>query len=126
MLGTRRGERGEGRTGSIVSLILLAAVIYAAWNVAPVYIDHYGFTDKVVEICRTPKYRAPTDERILDMLIKEVRERRLETWITRASFRVSTTDTSRRIQLYYERQAKVLPGWTRVFKFEFQADQPLI
>jgi hypothetical protein len=88
--------------------------------------DHYSLVDKVNEICRTPRYRAPTDEKIMELLMKQVRERRLDTWIQPKNFRVSTTDVNRRIILNYTRETVVLPGWRKVFKFDFQADQPLV
>jgi hypothetical protein len=119
-------QRGEGRIGSFIFLGLIIALAWAAWNVAPVYLSHYDMVDKVTEIARTPLYRAPTDERILDMLMKEVRERRLDYWIRRENFQVSTAGTSRRIVLRYERPAEVLPGWKRIFKFDFTVDQPLV
>jgi hypothetical protein len=122
----RQTERGEGRLGGIIFLILVVAAAYAAWNVAPVYFAHYDFMDKVNEIARTPRYRARNDEQVMEMLMKEVRERRLDEWLNRNSFRISTTETSRRIVVYYEREAKVLPGWVKVFKFDYTADQPLI
>ena len=121
-----RNERGEGNMSSFIFLIVVIAAAFAAWNVAPVYMDHYSFVDKVNEIARTPRYRAPTDEKIMDMLMKEVRERRIDTWVRPQSFRISTTETSRRINLNYEREAQVLPGWKKLFKFTFQADQPLV
>jgi hypothetical protein len=121
-----RNERGEGQASTFVFLFVVIAFGLAAWNVAPVYMDHYSLVDKVNEIARTPKYRAPTDERITDMLMKEVRERRMDQWIGSRNFKVSTTDTSRRINLSYERETKILPGWKKVFKFDFQADQPLV
>ena len=121
-----RSERGEGRVGGFIFLGLIIALAYAAWNVAPVYMAHYDLVDKVNEIARTPRYRAQTDEKVMDMLMKEVRERRLDAWINRQSFQISTTETSRRIRLYYEREAQVLPGWKKVFKFDFTADQPLV
>lgn len=121
-----RNERGEGNFGTIIFFGIVIAAGFAAWNVAPVYMDHYSFVDKVNEICRTPKYRAPTDERVMEMLMKEVRERRIDTWIRPQSFRINTTDTSRRINLNYERETQVLPGWKKVFKFDFQSDQPLV
>ena len=68
-----RSERGEGRLGTIVGLLLLAAVAYAIWNVGPVYYANYEFADKMIEIARTPKFRA-SDEKILDMLMKEAAE----------------------------------------------------
>jgi hypothetical protein len=121
-----RNERGEGRLGGFIFLALIIALAWAAWNIAPVYLNHYDLQDKVNEICRTPRYKAQTDEKVMDMLMKEVRERRMDTWIGRENFRISTTDTGRRIILTYERKAEVLPGWKRVFKFDFTSDQPLV
>jgi hypothetical protein len=122
----RTSERGEGRVSSLIALAVLVAVGLAAWNVAPVYFDHYDFVDKVNEICRTPRYKAPSDERIKDMLMAEVRKRRLDPWIGPQSFQISTVETGRRIRLYYEREAEVLPGWKKVFKFDFTSEQPLV
>jgi hypothetical protein len=121
-----RNERGEGKLGGFIFLGVLIALAWAAWNVAPVYLSYYDLVDKVNEICRTPRYKANTDEKVMDMLMKEVRERRLDTWIGRENFIISTTETSRRIILGYERTAEVLPGWKRVFRFDFTSDQPLV
>jgi hypothetical protein len=121
-----RNQKGEGRMGGLIFLALLVAMAYAAWNVAPAYLAHYDFVDKVNEICRTPKYKAPDDDRIMEMLLKEVRNRRLDDWIKPGSFRISTTETSRRIILRYEREVQVLPGWKKRLKFDFQSDQPLV
>ena len=46
----RMSERGEGRLGTFIFFALLAAIGLAAWNVVPVYYDHYDFTDAVEEI----------------------------------------------------------------------------
>jgi hypothetical protein len=121
-----RNQRGEGKLGGFIFLAVMAALAWAAWNVAPVYLNHYDFVDKVNEICRTPRYKAQTDEKVMDMLMKEVRERRLDYWIGKDNFRISTTETSRRIVLHYEREAEVLPGWKRNFVFDFTSDQPLV
>ena len=121
-----RHERGEGRAGSLIFLVLIIAAAYATWNVAPAYLNHYDFTDKVNEICRTPRYKAPDDDRIYEMLMKEVRQRRLDDWISRNSFKVSTTETNRRIILKYEREVQILPGFKKKLKFDFQSDQPLV
>ena len=78
----RNGERGAAQLSSIVSLLAIVALAWAAWNVGPLYFDHYDFVDKVNEICRTPKYKArTTDEVVVDMVMKEVRERRLDEYI---------------------------------------------
>jgi hypothetical protein len=99
----------------------------AAWNVLPAYFDHYDFVDKVNEICRTPKYRVREgDQGIVKMLMDEVKKRRLNQWIGPESFAVTTTDFNRQIELYYEREVEILPGWKKTFKFSFTADQPLV
>ncbi len=122
---TRKTERGEGRLSALFFLVLLVAAGYAAWNVVPVYLSHYDFTDKVNETCRTPRYKA-TDEALLKMLTDEARRRDLDPWIRADSFRITTTENNRRIRLYYERETKVLPGWVRTFKFDYTAEQPLL
>ena len=122
----RMSERGEGRLGTFIFFALLAAIGLAAWNVVPVYYDHYDFTDAVEEICRTPRYKARTNQVIKDMLLKEVRNRQLGEWIRPDAFVVSTSDRNRQIQVKYDRTVKVLPGWTRTIRFEYVAEQPLL
>ena len=123
----RMKERGEGRLGSLILLVVVLLGGLAAWHVIPVYYDHYDFVDKVNEICRTPTYKVRNgDDGIKKMLMEEVAKRRLGTWIGPESFAVSTTPNNRQIQLYYEREVEVLPGFKKTFKFNFTADQPLI
>jgi hypothetical protein len=123
---TRRSERGEGRLGSLILLVLLVAVGLAAWNLIPVYWEHYDFKDKVNEICRQPRYKARNDQEVMNMLMKEVTERRLTPWINQQSFDISTTETSRQIHVHYERPVEILPGFKRTLIFDYTADQPLI
>ena len=47
---TQRGERGEGQIGSIVMLIVLIAVAFAAANVGPIYWANYQFEDRLTSI----------------------------------------------------------------------------
>ncbi len=122
---SRRNQKGEGKLGTLLVLVLLAAIGLAAWNVAPVYIDHYGYTDKVEQICRTPRYRGG-DEEIRRLLMEEARRKYLDEWIYPESFRIRTTDRGRRIEFEYQREAEILPGWKKTFKFSYTAEQPLI
>ena len=123
----RRRERGEGKLGGLIMLVLLLAAGLTAWNVVPVYYDHYDFVDKVNEICRTPAYKARKgDESIKEMLMSEVSKRRLGQWIGPESFLITSSSSSRQIELYYEREVEVLPGFKKTFKFDFKSDQPLI
>ena len=122
----RMSERGDTRLGTLIFFALLAAVGLAAWNLIPVYYAHYDLTDAVEEICRTPVYKARTPQIIKDMLLNEVRNREMEEWVFPDSFQISNTDRNRRIQLRYQREVKVLPGWTKVIKFDYTAEQPLL
>jgi hypothetical protein len=123
----RKSERGDGKLGGLILLVVVLAVGLSAWNIVPVYFDHYDFVDKVNEICRTPVYKARQgDESIKKMLMDEVAKRRLGAWIGPESFAVTSSTSSRQIELYYEREVEVLPGFKKTFKFSFKADQPLI
>jgi hypothetical protein len=123
----RKSEKGEGKLGGFILLAVVVALGLAAWNVAPAYLDHYDFQDKVNEICRTPRYKVRGgDEGIMKMLTDEVRKRRLDQWIGPESFTISTVDTSRQIHVYYEREVEILPGLKKTLEFEYTADQPLI
>ena len=123
-MGARR-EAGEGRFGTILGLLVVAGVAFAAWNVVPVHYANYEFADKMIEIARTPKYRA-NDEKIMDLLMKEAAEQRIQGFLTRQGCRIETQDAFRRIRCEYTREVEILPGWKHVFQFKNATDQPLI
>jgi hypothetical protein len=118
-------ERGEGKLGSLFGLAFFAAAALAVWNVAPVYIDDFALKDKMNEIARAPR-GTNTDEKVADQLMRYVREERMDRFVQRPMFKISTLETSRRITLYYQREAQILPGWKHIFAFHNQVDQPLI
>lgn len=119
------GERGEGKLSTILWLAFFAAVIYAVFHIGPVYYDHYNLVDKMNELARAPRY-SHNDDKIYDMLLKYVRGERMESWVRRNSFTVSTVETGRRISVDYTREALILPGWKHTFTFSKMVDQPLI
>ena len=120
-----RGERGEGKLSAILWLAFFAAVIWVIFHVAPVYYDHYNLVDKMNELARAPRW-SHNDAKIADMLMRFVREERIDTWIHRDNFTISTAETGRRITVVYDREAEILPGWKHNFSFNKQVDQPLI
>ena len=111
--------------GSLFGLAIFAAAVLALWNVAPVYIDDFALKDKMNEIDRSPRGTV-NDDAIREMLMREVRERRLDPYIQRTCFRISTVETSRRISCAYERTEQVFPGFNWTFRFDNTVDQPLI
>ena len=119
------GQRGEGKLSGIIWLVLLAAVAFAAWNVAPVYFANYSLVDKMNEIARLP--RSNTDQKLQDMLYKQgVVEFGLQMYLPREGFKISTYEGGRTITCEYDREAEVRPGWKKIFHFENKVEQPLI
>lgn len=119
-----RKEKGEGNLSSIIWLLIFLAAGYAIWNVAPVYMADYALKDKVNEIARAPSRTG--DEKVMDQIMKYIREERLDTYIQRSQIKISTVETSRRINVEYDREITILPGWTQMRHFSFQVDQPLV
>src|SRR5262245_47618691 len=107
-----RREKGEARLSSIVWLVVLLGFVYHVCHVAPIHFAGNNLMDKMNETARAAKYNHP-DEKILDLLMKEVREQRLEQWIVRSDFKVNTYENSRRISVEYDVPIEVLPGWKR-------------
>jgi hypothetical protein len=121
----RGNERGEGRLSGLIWLVGLVAVCYSLWNVVPVYMANFSLKDKMNEIARAPR-GVTTDDTIRELLWKEVKERRLDPFIQRGCFRISTLETSRRITCAYDRTEQVLPGLNWTFHFSNDVDQPLV
>jgi len=119
------GERGEGRLGSIIGLIVFVAICMAAWNVLPMFIADYTFSDKLNELGRLNRFQHK-DDRIMEEIMKEAARQRIDTYLTRQDCKITTRETSRVIECEYQREVEVLPGWKHVFKFTPSADQPLI
>lgn len=121
----RDRQRGEGRLSSLFWLAMIGALGYAGYNAAPAYMAHYVLKDKMLEVCRLPKGTNP-DAKILDILMKEVREQSLDPYVNRDSFRISTRENGRRINLDYDREVVFLPGIRRMIHFTGEVDQPTI
>jgi hypothetical protein len=121
----REAERGEGRMGSIIGLIVFAAIALAAWNVIPVYVANYTFDDKLDEFARMNRYQH-RDDRIMELVNREAAKQRIDVYLGRSGCKIMTRDTSRTIDCEYSREVEVLPGFKHVFKFHPSADQPLI
>jgi hypothetical protein len=122
---TSRNERGEGRLGTVIWLLIVAGVAYAGWNLIPVYFSNYNFADKMTELARAPKYSHP-DDRIESELIKAAQENHLEDFIKARTCKINTLEVRRVITCEYDRVVQILPGVKHTFHFKSEADQPLI
>jgi hypothetical protein len=105
--------------------LIVAAVVWATWQLLPVYYNNYNFADRVVELARAPKY-SHTDDRIQSELVKAAHENKLEGYISDKTCKVNTMEVRRTIVCEYDRVVEVLPGIKHKFHFKNEADQPLI
>lgn len=120
----RTREHGKGALQSLIWLAALAAVVYAALNVGPPYIAHYNMVDKMNEVCRLPR-GLNTDDRIRELIMKTVREEGLDPYVKPQAFQIQTLESSRRINVAYDRELNILPGVKKIVHFTGQADQPI-
>jgi hypothetical protein len=118
-------ECGEGRLSSIFWILVLVAAVYAAVNVGPVYYANYSFSDKMIEVARLPKW-SNTDAKLMDHLMKEVRDEGLGPWVGPSNCTISTYEGGRRITCHYERTVNILPGFPHTFRFTDNVEQPLV
>lgn len=62
MIATARGERGEGRFGTMVALLIVLVGIYLGVKCVPVMISVYAFRDYLEEEARYSSMRKSDDE----------------------------------------------------------------
>jgi hypothetical protein len=117
-------ERGEGKLGTLVGLVLFVAVILAIWNLGPVFWADYNFKDKLNEMARVGRHRS--DEDILRMIMHEVSDNKLEGYINSHTCKINTLETRRTILGEDDRTVDILPGFRHTFHFKDEADQPLL
>jgi len=116
-----KNEHGKGTLSSMIWLIVLVMVVYSGWNMFPPYAANYMLQDKMNELARMG--RGPNaDQKIRDTLMKEVNEQGLTNFVNRADFVITTTDTSRRIGVEYDREVNILPGFKKMIHFKARAD----
>ena len=72
----RRNERGEGRIGTLLALVLLGVVIFVGIKIIPVRINAYEFKDFMREECRFGASRTK-DEEIIKRVYDKARQLRL-------------------------------------------------
>jgi hypothetical protein len=119
------GEIGEGKFGTIIGMLVLVAVLWAGWNVFPVYYANYNLMDKMTELARLQSYNN-TDDDIMKKLRNEARDLHIEEFITTQTCQVATREHNRKITCEYSRTVEVLPGVKHTFHFKNEADQPVL
>ncbi len=70
----RRTQQGEGKLKAIVFTAIFVFLIYSAVKILPVYIANYQLQDKMQEQARFAVVNHYPEERIRDLIFKEVQE----------------------------------------------------
>lgn len=73
MSGSFRNERGEGRFGTMIGLLVLALTIYLGFKVIPVMVRGYEFRDFLEEQARFAALRRDDDD-VREAVIRKARE----------------------------------------------------
>ncbi len=75
---TTRSERGFLSLSAIVSLLVLASLIFLAFKLLPPYINNYQLQDAIENVARQATYSPMTEQQIRDTVLDEAQEQGIE------------------------------------------------
>jgi hypothetical protein len=104
--GKSSGQCGEIRAGALISLALLAFVVYESFKFVPVMFAQYSFKDAVVEEAKFAVMKKA--ETVRDSLLKRAQELNLP--IEAGMIKVTRQPTRTRIEVNYRLSVEWLPG----------------
>jgi len=111
----RRGERGEGRLGTLIGLTVLALTIYLAFKVIPVMVNAYAFRDYIEQETRFAALRNK-DEEVVKRVLRKAQE--LELPVNNKSIKVNRTQSRFDIVVKY-----TIPIETPVYVYNWMFDE---
>jgi hypothetical protein len=121
---TRSGERGSSRLSTLFWLLVLAALVYAAWNAGPAYVANFRFKDTLEDIARVPP--GPTSDRVVQERIdRAINELDLREFLKPGDCQASREEMSRTITCDYSREVQFLPGYRRTVLFRNKVRQSI-
>lgn len=118
---SRRGERGEGRLGFVITLIVVGVAIFLGIKVIPVRISAYEFRDVLREEARYGAVRND-DSQVTERIWTKAQE--LEIPLEKKNLKVKRTPGQMIITAHYE-QPIDLKLTTYVYKFDATEKAPL-
>ena len=120
-IGRRPGERGEGRLGFLITLIVVATAVFLGVKVVPVRVTAYEFRDVLREEARYGAVR-DSDEVVAKRIMEKAAE--LELPLKKSDLKVSRTESTMIISASYE-QPIDLKLTTYVYRFRATEKAPL-
>jgi len=115
------GERGEGRLGFVITLIVVAVAIFLGVKVVPVRVTAYEFRDVLREEARYGAVR-DSDEVVAKRIMEKAAD--LELPLKKSDLKVSRTESVMIISASYE-QPIDLKLTTYVYRFHATEKAPL-
>ena len=117
-------ERGEGKFGLIVGIVVLALGAFFLMNVVPVYFADWELGDRMeTAALGVPNHSG--DKVSQEKVWEAVQELELTPYIQKNGIRVSTASGKRNISLSYEREVTYLPGYKKLVTFEHDVSVPV-
>lgn len=112
----RRFQKGEGKFGGIIALIVVLAVVYICYKMIPVYVKVWDFEDKVENIARTlAATKGVTEESVKESLLAEAK--RLDLPVTEDDVQLEMTYNTVSVKVNYTMTVE-FPGYTWKKNFE--------
>ena len=95
-----RSERGEGRLKALIYFAILAAAVYVAVKIVPVYVADYQLKDKMTEQARFAVVNRYTEDQIKDNIFRTIQD--LDIPAQREDVKVATTNHGLQISVNYK------------------------
>lgn len=73
----RNTQRGEGRLKTIVSLAIVAAIIFLAFKIIPIYVDNYELEDAMKSEARFAAVNRKSPDDVRDAVYRKIQELRI-------------------------------------------------
>lgn len=121
MLDKGRAQRGEGRIGFLIALIVIGAAVFVGMKVIPVRITAYEFRDTLREEARYAAVR-DDDAKVVKRILQKADD--LEIPLKKKNLEVKRTTGEMIIRAHYE-QPIDLKVTTYVYQFRAEARAPL-
>ena len=117
----RRGERGEGRAGFLIAVIIVGIAVFAGVKIIPVRIAAYEFRDTLREECRYAAVRGD-DATVKQRILEKAEE--LEIPLSQENLKLHRTRSEMIISASYK-QPIDLKVTTYVYTFDAKERAPL-
>ena len=116
----RMNQKGEGRLGCVVGLLLLCAALFVAYKLIPVKLQATEMRDAVQDTSRSASGKS--NEEVRKLLFHRAQE--LKVPIQEKDIVISRRADFIKIEVAYDVQVE-FPGYTMNKRFEFEAENPV-